>query len=90
MDGILKGIPDIYVYLDNILVATEDVQEQMPEPSLQETRQNGLAVSHKKCVLGIPELTYLEYHVMSEGITVLLEVVSAIWDFPAPDGPKAT
>ena len=80
MDEILGEIPHTFVYIDDILVASEN-----PEQHLQDLERvfkilddNGMVVNRKKCVLGKASLDFLGYRVDKHGIAPLPERVEAI------------
>ena len=90
MDAILGDIPRVYVYIDDILVASES-----PEQHLEDLKtvfkilsDNGLVVQRSKCVLGKSELEFLGYHVDVNGIAPLPTRVEAIRAVPAPTSIK--
>lgn len=87
MDGVLRDVPHVFVYLDDILVASET-----PEAHREHLRQvfrllsdNGLVVNRTKCVFGVEELEFLAHRVTSAGISPLPSRVEAIKNFPVPD-----
>ena len=80
MDEILGDIPHTFVYIDDILVASET-----PEQHLEDLKRvfevlddNGLVINRKKCVLGVPSLEFLGYLVNQHGIAPLPQRVEAI------------
>ena len=86
MHSVLRNIDGIFVYIDDILVASKD--EESHQNKLRELfsclRDNGLAVNADKCVFGVPSLTFLGHQVDSEGVRPLPKRVAAVRDFPAP------
>ena len=86
MDDILGELPYCYVYLDDILVFSNTPQEHAQHLTeiFEILVANGLVVNRAKCVLGVPELDFLGYHVTSEGITPLPEKVEAVRATKAP------
>ena len=90
MDRILGDVPRVFVYIDDILVASES-----PEQHLEDLRhvfktlqENGLVVNRKKCVLGQTSLEFLGYLVDSTGISPLPHRVEAIRAFKPPTSVK--
>lgn len=61
MDRVLRDMPWAVVYIDDILVASRDVQEHEEHLHLLFTclQQFGLKVHHSKCVLGAHQLDFL-------------------------------
>ena len=90
MDSIFGDIPYIFVYIDDILIASETKERHLADVKLclDHLRENGLVVSRKKCILGKSSLEFLGYHVDHNGISPLPERVSAIRDFVRPTSVK--
>jgi hypothetical protein len=86
MDGILRGIYFVFIYLDNILIASTDEAQHLEHLkmvfSLLST--NGLVLNQEKCVFGAEELTFLGHKVSPTGIEPLQDKVEAITAFPQP------
>ena len=86
MDTVLRDIPCIFVYLDDILIATPD--EASHRRALRQLfgrlREHGLAVNASKCVFGQAELTFLGHRITANGIAPLPDRVQAIEKFPTP------
>ena len=87
MDNILQGIPFVFVYLDDILVASKNLSEHNSHlrTVFQLLSDNGLVVNRAKCVFGAAELTYLGHLINEKGISPLPSRVDTISDFPVPD-----
>ena len=86
MDKILAGLDFIFVYYDDVLVAsaTEELHQQHLREVLQLFSEHGLVVNAAKCLLGVAELDYLGHHVSATGITPMADRVAAITKFPPP------
>ena len=86
MDSILGDIPRVYVYIDDILVASESPQQHMEDLKtvFKVLADNGLVVQRSKCVLGKSSLEFLGYHVDANGVAPLPTRVEAIKEVPAP------
>ena len=80
MDEILGDIPRVFVYIDDILVASETQQQHLEdlENVFKTLSANGMVIQRTKCVLGKPSLEFLGYCVDEKGITPLPEKVDAI------------
>ena len=89
MDTILRGIPCIFTYLDNILGSStqtkhaDDLRQVFKALSL-----SGMVVQRQKFVFGVTEIDFLSHHVTTSGIKPLPEHVSAVREFPVPNTKK--
>ena len=90
MDSILRDIPHVFVYLDDILVASSSEEEHVEDLRrvFDELAANGLVVKRAKCIFGASSLEFLGYHVSAEGVTPLPQKVDAIRKIPAPTSIK--
>ena len=90
MDEILGDIPRVFVYTDNILIASENLDQHMKELDIvfKTLAANGMVVQHQKCVLGKPSLEFLRYQVDTTGISPLKDRVSAIEQTTPPTSIK--
>ena len=90
MDQILGDLPRVYVYIDDILVASENPEQHLKdlEEVFKTLSANGLVIQRSKCVLGVSELEFLGYQVNSTGITPLPDRVVAIRATTPPTSVK--
>ena len=86
MDSILGDLPRVYVYIDDILVASETPEQHLEDLKkvFQTLSENGLVVQRSKCILGRSSLEFLGYHVDQTGVKPLPHRVEAIRAVPAP------
>ena len=86
MDQILAGLPYVFVYLDDILIAskTKEDHKRHLEEVLEILQMNGLVVNREKCELGVKSLTFLGHLVTPEGIQPMPDRVTEIRSFPVP------
>jgi len=91
MDEVLRGLPHVFVYIDDLLIASRTREEHLVHlrEVLQRLEENGLVLNGEKCVLGVREVEYLGHVVSSGGIRPLPERVEAITCFPRPTTSKA-
>ena len=86
MDGILRDLNFVFVYLDGILIASCTNHEH--EAHLHDVFclpfNNGMVINCKKNVFGVSELIYLGHHVTTSDIMPLESRVTAVSDFPVP------
>ena len=80
MDEILGDIPRVYVYIDDILIASETLEQHLEdlEAVFKTLSANGLVIQRSKCALGKPSLEFLGYTVDENGISPLPEKVAVI------------
>jgi len=86
MDSVCAGLDFVFVYLDDILIASES-EEQHAQHLTQlfdRLEENGLVVKAEKCLLGVTEIDFLGHKVSKDGILPLPAKVRAISNFPAP------
>lgn len=91
MDSILGDLPFVYVYLDDILIASRSQCDHLSHlrTLFERLSANGLVINKKKCVFGQSELTFLGHVISAAGIQPLPSRVQAIRDFPVPSTQKA-
>ena len=86
MDGVLRGLPRVFVYLDDILIASASPQQHVEDVRqvLDRLHSSGLSVNRKKCVLGVSQVNFLGHVVSASGIVPLPAKVDAITAMPRP------
>ena len=86
METLLRGIPGVIVYLDDILIsrATEAEHIQSLEEVLKRLSEAGLRAKKHKCKFMAPFVEFLGHLVDSRGIRPLPEKVRAIQQAPTP------
>ena len=91
MDHILRDIPGVFVYLDDILVSSTNKADHALQlrAVFRALSDAGMVVQRPKCVFGVSEITFLGHHVSSAGIKPLPDRVAAVRDFPVPDSKKS-
>ena len=92
IEDVLRDITGVFVYLDDILVytQTEAEHERVLRELFTRLRDNGMAISPEKTILGAEQVNFVGYLVNANGITPLGDKVKAITDFPRPTTPKQT
>ncbi|BHF83023.1 hypothetical protein SprV_0802616400 [Sparganum proliferum] len=86
IDRVLRGLPFVYAYIDDLLVASRNAEEHKEHLALvfDCLDQFGVVINPSKCVLGVPSLDFLGRHVDAQGLRPLSSKVEAIRDFPPP------
>ena len=90
MDEILGDIPRVFVYIDDILVASSSLDEHYDDLKNVFTilERHGMVINRAKCVLAQSSVEFLGYRVDKDGITPLPERVDDIRKTPAPTTVK--
>ena len=90
MDAILGDIPRVFVYIDDVLVASSSPEEHLQDLKkvFDLLQENGLVINKPKCVLGKSSIEFLGYRVDKNGIAPLTERVEAIKKVTPPTNVK--
>lgn len=90
MDTVCQGLDFVFVYLDDMLVASSDEQQHLKDLQhvFDRLRQHGLVINLAKCRFGKTQLDFLGHRVNSEGIIPLPDKVKAILEFQPPSTVK--
>ena len=91
MDAVVRDLPFLFVYLDDILVASESRERHVQhlETLFERLQQHGLVIHPKKCQFGRATIDFLGHRVSAAGAVPLPERVEAIARFPRPVSVKA-
>ncbi len=86
MESIVRDIPGVVVYLDDILITAETKEEHLErlDEVLSKIRESGLRLKKEKCVFMASSVEYLGHLVDAEGLHPLPEKVRVIQDASDP------
>ena len=86
MDTLLQGIPNVSVYIDNILISGSTLEEHLTtlDRVLQKLQETGLHCNRDKCLFLQTSLEFLGHRISAEGIRPTEEKVRAIHQAPEP------
>ena len=86
MENLLRGIPKVCVYLDDILItgATEVEHLNNLHDVLSRLEQAGMHLKKDKCAFLLPQVDYLGHQISQSGLHPTEEKVRAIVEAPAP------
>lgn len=86
MDSVLRDLPFIFVYLDDILIASATREEHLEHLRVLFTRlsQHGLIINPAKCLFGQSSIDFLGHRVNKDGAVPLPSKVEAVAEFPRP------
>ena len=90
MDSVLAGLDCLFVYLDDILVASSNKKQHLKDLEALFTllAEHGLIINPEKCEFGVEAIDFLGHRISSEGSLPLPAKVEAIAKFPRPDNTK--
>ena len=91
MDSVLRDLAFVFVYLDDILVASTSAEEHLQhlEQVFRRLDEHGLIVNRAKCQFSLPVIDFLGHRISSQGAVPLPSKVQAVADFPRPVTVKA-
>ena len=86
MEGLLRDIPGVACYLDDVLITGRDAEEHEGrlDAVLKVMEDAGLKLKLEKCSIGVSKIEYLGFLVDGEGVHPTKEKVEAILKAPAP------
>ena len=90
MDRFRAGMDFVFIYLDDILIASknEPTHLQHVRTVLTRLQEFGLVLNLFKCQLGLKQVKFLGHKISATGAEPLIRHVSAIQDFSPPSDVK--
>ena len=84
MEGILQGIPNVSIYIDDILVTGDTKASNLEPPSkvLDRLQAAGLKLKKSKCEFMRDSVEYLGYIISAQGIQQVKEKTRAVAEAP--------
>ncbi len=82
MEGVLRDIPNVLVYIDDLLVhtVTHEKHFQVLDQVLVRLQRNHLKINLEKCVFGNKKVSYLGFTLTPEGIKLGKNKLKAVKD----------
>ena len=90
MDHIFRGLDFIFVYVDDILIASSNITQHIQHlrEVFRRLSSHGVLLNPSKCTFGVDSLAFLGHHISAAGIKPLEDRVTAIRDFQRPETKK--
>ena len=90
MNKILRGLPFVTVYIDDVLVHSASIEEhrQHLKVVFQHLRESGLTMKGSKCSIAVPEVHYLGHVFSADGMKPDPRKTEAISEWPIPTSVK--
>ena len=86
IETILRGVPGVAVYLDDILISSSTEEEHLKSLAevLERLSKAGLRAKKHKCRFMVPAVEFLGHLVDAQGLRSLPEKIRAVRDAPTP------
>jgi cleavage and polyadenylation specificity factor subunit 1 len=90
MDGTCRGLPFVFTYIDDLLVASSNEQEHLKHLDIlfNRLKDNGLVINPLKCKFGCTQIEFLGHEINAQGAAPLPSKVQAIINFNPPSTIK--
>ncbi len=90
MDRILAGLPFLYCYLDDLRIASLDLDTHMQHlrQVFARLQEFGLVINREKCVFAVDTFEFLGHQVSAQGAKPLSSYVEAVEKRPPPTTVK--
>ena len=90
MNQVIKGLPFAFVYLDDVLIHSPDIETHLKHIRIlfQRLREADLKLKDSKCNYFKTHVQYLGHLVSGNGIRPLPEKLESVKKMPAPTTPK--
>ena len=91
MDTVFQNISCVFVYLDDILIASTSAKQHIADLKLvcERLREFGLTIRLEKCLFGVNTIDFLGHQINKNGSLPLPAKVQAINNFPRPHNVKS-
>ncbi|UYV78697.1 K02A2.6-like [Cordylochernes scorpioides] len=86
MESFFSGINDVYIYFDDILIASEDLESHLDilKRTLNIFKENNFTINKNKCLFVKNEIEYLGHKINEFGIYPLKDKLACIKNCPVP------
>merc|ERR1712015_140512 len=90
VDSVIGDMPDVYCYLDDILIYSKDQASHTKtlDELFKRLSGAGLSLNLSKCEFGQSQLDYLGYTIDRTGLKPIAKKIEALQNFPVPTTQK--
>lgn len=90
MDEIVRGLDFVFVYIDDILVASSDEEMHIIHirKVFERLKEHGINIKASKCQFGVTTLDFLGHSITKDGIQPALSRIQAINNLVSPNSIK--
>ena len=90
VENLLFGIPGIFIYFDDIVIATktQETFEESLRMVLSRFKEAGLRLKREKCEFGTSKIEFLGFVISEQGIRPSPSKFTAIQNYPEPHSKK--
>ena len=91
MDSILRGLGNVFCFVDDILIASESPESHERDllQLFQRLNENGVTIALNKCAFFQTSLRFLGFEINENGTAIPKEKTEAILDLKMPTTPAA-
>ena len=91
MDTVFQNINCVFVYLDDILIASSNPHQHIEDLHIVcgRLKQFGLTIRLEKCIFGVSKIDFLGHEICKNGSIPQPGKVKPISDFPQPNTVKS-
>ena len=90
MEKVLEGLPNVRLFIDDILIASETLEQHFKdiEAVFERLQRFGLVAKIKKCTFLLSKITFLGHEISREGVSVSSTKVDAVTKIDTPKTAK--
>jgi transposase InsO family protein len=90
MDTIMRGLPFVTTYMDDVLIhsSSEEIHSSHLEQVLHRLQKAGLTLRGNKCQIGLPEVAFLGHVFSGAGVMPDKAKVKTVEEWPTPNTAK--
>nr|XP_050046411.1 uncharacterized protein K02A2.6-like [Dermacentor andersoni] len=88
MESILPGLPNVQVYLDDIIVVEKENDKSVLRQVFQWLREHNLKLNKAKCRFREAQVSFLGHHIDAKGLHPLQDNLEAVLATPKPTSVK--